>query len=61
MESDSQPARSGEKSTDRLANLIGTLIAVLTLTLPLLGVARSSPSLIHPWPYYSPDDPSIQK
>lgn len=61
MESDRQPARSGEKSTDRLADLMGTLIAVLTLTLPLLAVARYSPSQINPWLSYSPDHPSIQK
>lgn len=61
MESESQPARSGEKSTDRLADLIGTLIAVLTLTLPLLAVARYSPSQINPWQSDSPDYPSIQK
>ncbi|CAD5981469.1 hypothetical protein PCC9214_04808 [Planktothrix tepida] len=61
MESDSQPARSSEKSTDRLADLIGTLIAVLTLTLPLLAIARYSPSQINPWPSYPPNYPSIQK
>ena len=49
MESDSQPARYTQKSTDRLADLLGTLIALLTLTLPLLAIARYSPSQVTPW------------
>jgi cytochrome b561 len=42
--SSSQSANPDEKSTHRLADIIGTAIAVLTLTLPLWAIAYYSSS-----------------
>ena len=44
MESDSQPPSADRPSGDWFANLVGTLIALITLTLPLLAIAHYSPS-----------------
>lgn len=44
MESDSQPASLPERSTHRLAEFVGTVIALLTLILPLLAITHYSPS-----------------
>ncbi|OCR01755.1 hypothetical protein BCD67_14150 [Oscillatoriales cyanobacterium USR001] len=44
MESNSQPASPTDKPPQqRLANIVGTAIAVLTLVLPLLAIAHYSP------------------
>jgi hypothetical protein len=42
MEAESRSASSGDRPTPKLANVIGTLIAMLTLTLPLVVVAHYS-------------------
>jgi hypothetical protein len=63
MESDSQPASyfqfikaflalSNKKTKTppiNVANLVGGAIAVLTLVLPLLAIARYSPSQVNLW------------
>ncbi|MFY7805780.1 MAG: hypothetical protein ACOVQ7_20420 [Limnoraphis robusta] len=58
MESDSQPPSASSHSTDWFANFVGTVIALLTLTLPLLAIAHYSPSQGQTWP--TPPDPPIQ-
>lgn len=51
MESDSQSGSSEEPpSQQRVANLIGTLIAVLTLVLPLLVIIQYSETPIRVLP-----------
>ena len=42
MESGSQPASTTERSTHRFAELVGVVIALLTLTVPLVVIARYS-------------------
>jgi hypothetical protein len=42
MESGSQSASSPERSSNRFADIIGTLIALLTLTIPLIVVGHYS-------------------
>lgn len=42
--SSSQSVNTAEKSTHRLADIVGTAIAVLTLTLPLTAIAYYSSS-----------------
>ncbi|MGF1493702.1 MAG: hypothetical protein ACFBSC_14850 [Microcoleaceae cyanobacterium] len=57
MDSDSQPPSLPGSSGIRFSDIFGTLIALLTLALPLLVVARYSPSQIAPdsiAPYVSP-------
>ncbi|HEY9779156.1 MAG TPA: hypothetical protein V6D09_03310 [Leptolyngbyaceae cyanobacterium] len=53
--SSSQSANPGEKSTPhRLADIVGTAIAVLTLTLPLFAIGHyssSSAKLVQPITY----------
>jgi hypothetical protein len=56
MESDSQPAsyfqflsKKRKKSPINVANVVGGAIAVLTLVLPLLAIARYSPSQVNLW------------
>lgn len=51
--SSSQSANAPESSSHRLADMIGTMIALLTLTLPLFVIARysSTPSLVQPITY----------
>ena len=46
MESDSQPVSLPGSSTHRLANWVGTIIALVTLIFPLLAIARYSPSQV---------------
>ncbi|MEB3886719.1 hypothetical protein [Lyngbya sp. CCY1209] len=46
MESDSQPVSSPGSSTHRFADLVGTVIALVTLIFPLLAIARYSPSQV---------------
>ena len=50
MESDSQPPSTPGHSTDWFANFVGTVIALMTLTLPLLAIAHYSPSQGTTWP-----------
>ncbi|XHX80537.1 MAG: hypothetical protein RBJ76_11585 [Stenomitos frigidus ULC029] len=42
MESGSQPASTTERSTHRFAELVGVVIALLTLTVPLAVIAYYS-------------------
>ncbi|MEB3279922.1 MAG: hypothetical protein VKK42_13495 [Lyngbya sp.] len=49
MESDSQPPSASSHSSDWFANLVGTIIALITLTLPLLAIAHYSPSQGSTW------------
>jgi len=42
MESGSQPARPSESLHNRAARVVGTAIALLTLTLPLWAIAQHS-------------------
>ncbi|MGD1805598.1 hypothetical protein ACP6PL_09180 [Dapis sp. BLCC M126] len=54
MESDSQPpSYSDDKPPQWIANILGTAIAVLTLALPLLAIARYSYSNINVIPQAS--------
>ncbi len=54
MESDSQPpSYSDDKPPQRIANILGMGIAVLTLILPLLAIARYSHSNINVIPQTS--------
>ncbi|MEB3342517.1 hypothetical protein [Okeania sp.] len=48
MESDSQPpSYSDDQPPQRIANILGMAIAVLTLTLPLLAIVRYSQNNIN--------------
>ena len=50
MESNSQPASPSDRPPQQtLANIVGTAIAVLTLTLPLWAIAQYSPTNIQIW------------
>lgn len=44
--SSSQSANPGEKSVHRLADIVGTAIAVVTLTLPLFAIGHYSSSKV---------------
>lgn len=44
--SSSQSANSSERYSHRLADIVGTAIALLTLTLPLLAIAHYSSSRV---------------
>lgn len=44
--SSSQSASSSEKYSHRLADIVGTAIALLTLTLPLIAIAQFSDNSI---------------
>lgn len=48
MESGSEPANLPSKPHHRLADLVGTAIALLTLTLPLLAIAYYSSDNLEP-------------
>lgn len=54
MDSGSDPANSADPPPHKLADFVGTLIAVLTLTLPLFIIAHYSSSkaeVLQPAPY----------
>ncbi|AFZ30500.1 hypothetical protein ABN584_05660 [Gloeocapsa sp. BRSZ] len=42
MESSSSPSASGEKPSHKLADIVGTAIALLTLTAPIVAIAQYS-------------------
>ncbi|MBW4663701.1 MAG: hypothetical protein KME01_05775 [Chroococcus sp. CMT-3BRIN-NPC107] len=44
MDSSSTPSANPSRSTHRLADILGTAIALLTLTLPLWVIGHYSPS-----------------
>ncbi|WP_421655655.1 hypothetical protein [Leptothermofonsia sp. ETS-13] len=50
MESGSQSANSPDRTSSRFAEIIGTLIALLTLTLPLTVVSHYSTNTEFPQP-----------
>ncbi|QIZ72864.1 hypothetical protein HCG48_21560 [Oxynema aestuarii AP17] len=50
MESGSPSASSAEKPPHRLSQFVGTLIALLTLLLPIFAIAHYSPSNQNPLP-----------
>jgi hypothetical protein len=49
MESGSQPDLPPNPSSQRLASLVGTFIALLTLAVPLLAIAYFSSSSLDLW------------
>ncbi|MDY7020864.1 MAG: hypothetical protein SWJ54_05800 [Cyanobacteriota bacterium] len=49
MESDSQPPSPSSHSGDWFANFVGTVIALVTLAIPLLTIAHYSPSQVATW------------
>ncbi|ERT05898.1 hypothetical protein M595_4147 [Lyngbya aestuarii BL J] len=49
MESDSHPPSASSHASDWFANFVGTVIALMTLTLPLLTIAHYSPSQGATW------------
>lgn len=49
MDSGSQTDIPHKRSSDRLANLVGTLIALLTLILPIITIAYFSPNRAESW------------
>ncbi|HLO48985.1 MAG TPA: hypothetical protein VK211_11265 [Kamptonema sp.] len=63
MESNSQPASCSDRAPQQtVANVVGTAIAVLTLTLPLFAIAHYSSSNIkngQPLPYSEPKISSV--
>ena len=50
MESSNPSANSSDKPPQRLADLLGTVIALVTLTLPLVAIARYSSNSIEVLP-----------
>ncbi len=55
MESDSQPPSASGHSSNWFANFVGTVIALITLTLPLLVITHYSPRSGTTW--QSPPNP----
>lgn len=49
MESDSQPPSPSSHADDWFANFVGTVIALVTLAIPLLTIAHYSPSQMATW------------
>lgn len=49
MESSSQASEPPERTSHKLANFIGTLIALLTLAVPLVAIAHFSSIDTQPW------------
>lgn len=59
MNSDSQSAKPPDTYSHRLADIVGTLIAVVTLTLPVFVIAHYSsnpPTSQQPMTYQMPTD-----
>jgi hypothetical protein len=50
MDSGSQADQPPERTSSRLANVFGTLIALLTLTLPIIAIAYFSSANADPTP-----------
>lgn len=48
MESGSQASEPGERTSQKLANVVGTLIALLTLTVPIFAIAHFSSASYEP-------------
>jgi hypothetical protein len=46
MDSNNPSANSNDTSSHRLADIVGTVIGLLTLTLPLFVIAHYSPSRV---------------
>ncbi|MBF2034704.1 MAG: hypothetical protein IGR92_04305 [Leptolyngbyaceae cyanobacterium T60_A2020_046] len=48
MESASPSENPPQHSSSRFAHLVGVLVALLTLTLPIMAIAKFSPSMTQP-------------